>query len=105
MRSRAKGFDLALFAVKHVAHGLAASLVHFCVVGAVIARAGLVNVFFRLAATGAAVGEAGLAWPQLEFFSTGNACLNWKWHGNSLVLFDVVPVISFRSTADFSRLV
>jgi len=73
-----------VFAVEEVAHGAAAGGVDFelgtalCVVGGA-ARLGL-GGFFRLAAGGAAIGEAGLAGMELELLVANDAGFDRERH-------------------------
>ena len=75
---------LAVFAVKQVAHGAAASGVDFERGAAfgIVGRgpgAGL-GRFFRLATRGAAIGEAGLAGAELELLVTDYAGFDREGH-------------------------
>jgi hypothetical protein len=72
-------------AVEHVADGTAASFVEFfiglaanCACGAAALGGGFGG--FRLAARGAAVGEAGLAGAELEFLRADGADFDGKSH-------------------------
>lgn len=74
---------LAIFAVEEIAHGFAALGGKFAFVFAASGiecsgRSG--TVLFRLAAGGAAVGEAGLAGPQLKLLMADDTDANRKRH-------------------------
>ena len=69
-----------VFAVKHVAHCTAAGCALFLARILVAKVAADLFTGFRLAATGAAIGKAGLAGPQLELFTTNDTGFNGKRH-------------------------
>gem|GEM_PF-6072012 len=82
--SKILGERLTVFAVEEVAHGFAAGSGDFklgATLDGIGGRAGLrLGGFFRLAAGGAAIGEAGLAGAKLEFLVTDDAGFDREGH-------------------------
>jgi len=71
---------LAVFAVEHIAHCIAAGCTLFLARALVAKVAFALFAVLRFAATGAAIGKAGLAGSQLKFISANDTGFNRKGH-------------------------
>jgi hypothetical protein len=84
---------LTVFAVEHVTHDAAPLGVHFAlgafIAGVKLGDAGGAVFSLRGAALRTAIGEAGLVWLQLEFFSTNDTGTDWESHGSSIIAREI----------------
>ena len=71
---------LALFAIEHIAHSLAASRRGLRIAFQRISNCDSRPFIFRLTAFGTAIRKSRLAWAQLKLFAAHNALFYWKSH-------------------------